>query len=139
MNGQAGLGDLPPVAPPPSPIDAHASAAGVRVPAEAGPANHRPEANVPFVSPLRSEATHTGSVAATATAELPPIAPADPLPTYHEPPDLELLATEQDDEPALPDEARSRAVQASEAPTAQVESQPDQILHVRFGGASSDR
>jgi hypothetical protein len=46
---------------------------------------------------------------------------------------------EADDEPALPDEARARAAVASQAPTSQLESQPDQVLHVRFGGATSDR
>jgi hypothetical protein len=44
-----------------------------------------------------------------------------------------------DDEPALPDEARARVAVAAEAPTSQLESQPDQVLHVRFGGASTDR
>ena len=64
-----------------------------------------------------------------AVASLPAIAPAEPIPTY---PDA-------DDEPALPDEARSREAQASAEPTTQVESQPDQVLHVRFGGAAPDR
>ena len=55
--------------------------------------------------------------------------------------DLRLDAglADRDEEPALPDEARARAASESAAPTNQVESQPDQILHVRFGGAASDR
>src|SRR5262249_52668956 len=60
---------------------------------------------------------------------------------YDEPADLAAVAGggATDDEPALPDEARSRVAIAAAAPTPQVESQPDQVLHVRFGGASSDR
>ena len=71
------------------------------------------------------------------------IAPAEPIPTYHEPPGLSDPGTggfaDRDEEPALPDEARARAASESAAPTSQVESQPDQILHVRFGGAAPDR
>jgi len=75
---------------------------------------------VPRVSPLRAEAV---------AAAMPPIEPAEPIPTY----------VGDDDEPALPDEARAREAQASAAPTPQIESQPDQVLHVRFGGAAPDR
>jgi hypothetical protein len=46
---------------------------------------------------------------------------------------------DREDEPALPDEARARAASESAAPTSQVESHPDQILHVRFGGGAPDR
>jgi DNA polymerase-3 subunit alpha len=95
---------------------------------------------VPRVSPLRAEAQggdHTGA------ASLPAIAPAEPISTYDEPSGFAAAfgpgSAESTDEPALPDEARARAAQASAAPTSQIESQPDQILHVRFGGASSDR
>jgi hypothetical protein len=91
---------------------------------------------VPRVSPLRAEARPGG--------DLPRIAPAEPIATYSEP--AGFAAADADDgpsgpseEPALPDEARARAAQASEAPTSQIESQPDQVLHVRFGGATSDR
>ncbi|MBA2718333.1 MAG: hypothetical protein H0U52_03675 [Chloroflexi bacterium] len=80
---------------------------------------------------------------AAGSSSLPAIAPAEPIATYDEP-DGFAAATgpgsiESNDEPALPDEARARAAQASAAPTSQVESQPDQVLHVRFGSASSDR
>jgi len=90
---------------------------------------------VPRVSPLRAEAQVGGG--------LPRIAPAEPISAYTEPaglaaPDGDDRA-EADDEPALPDEARARAAHASQAPTSQIESQPDQVLHVRFGGATSDR
>jgi len=90
---------------------------------------------VPRVSPLRADAQAGG--------ELPRIAPAEPIPTYSEPADLASTSgpasAEADDEPALPDEARTKAALASQAPTPQVESQSDQVLHVRFGGATSDR
>jgi len=93
---------------------------------------------VPRVSPLRADAQSTSA------SRLPPIAPAEPIPTYREPPGLTDANgdgdfTEWDDEPALPDEARARAAVESAAPTSQVESQPDQVLHVRFGGATPDR
>jgi hypothetical protein len=92
---------------------------------------------VPRVSPLRAEAREAG--------DLPRIVPAEPIPTYDEPAGFASAAGPTDgafgeaDEPALPDEARARVVQASQALTSQVESQPDQILHVRFGSATSDR
>ncbi|HET7702830.1 MAG TPA: hypothetical protein VFK35_05480, partial [Candidatus Limnocylindrales bacterium] len=97
---------------------------------------------VPRVSPLRADAVGATVPSATPGA-MPAIAPAEPIPTYDEPDGFAAAtangAAEPDDEPALPDEARARAAQASAAPTAQIESQPDQVLHVRFGGGSSDR
>jgi hypothetical protein len=92
------------------------------------------------VSPLRADA-RGGSATAPAAVELPAIVPGDPIPTYAEPESLSAAtgADEIPDEPALPDEARARAALASVAPTSQVESQPDQVLHVRFGGAAPDR
>jgi DNA polymerase-3 subunit alpha len=109
-----------------------------RSPAAAPPPQARPSEirpGVPRVSPLRADAQ--------VGADLPRIAPAEPIPTYAEPVGLTgpgtTGATEPDDEPALPDEARDRAAVASQAPTSQVETQPDQVLHVRFGGATSDR
>jgi len=84
------------------------------------PAADEVRPGVPRVSPLRAEAV---------AAEMPTIEPAEPIPTY----------LDDDDEPALPDEARAREAQASAAPTPQIESQPDQVLHVRFGGAAPDR
>src|SRR6185369_1814858 len=102
--------------------------------ATARPDEIRP--GVPRVSPLRAEARVGG--------DLPHIAPAEPISTYSEPVGFAAAgsedgSTEPSDEPALPDEARARAAEASQAPTSQIESQPDQILHVRFGGATSDR
>ncbi len=93
---------------------------------------------VPRVSPLRAEA-QGGDL--PRNSDLPRIAPAEPISTYSEPDGAASVGgrAESDDEPALPDEARARAAQASQAPTSQIESQPDQVLHVRFGGATSDR
>jgi hypothetical protein len=94
---------------------------------------------VPRVSPLRADA-QGGS---HGNGALPPIAPAEPISTYNEPPGLSNSGgggfPDRDDEPALPDEARARAASESAAPTSQLESQPDQILHVRFGGGAPDR
>jgi DNA polymerase-3 subunit alpha len=94
-----------------------------------GPDEIRP--GVPRVSPLRADAQ--------ASRALPAIAPAEPISTYAEPEGLSTGAREESDEPALPDEARARAASESAAPTSQIESRPDQILHVRFGGATTDR
>jgi hypothetical protein len=90
---------------------------------------------VPRVSPLRADVQPLG--------DLPRIAPAEPISTYGEPIGFGTAAEggppDADDEPALPDEARERVALASQAPTPQIESQPDQVLHVRFGGGTSDR
>jgi len=89
---------------------------------------------VPRVSPLRADARPA--------AGLPRIAPAEPIGTYAEPAGVAPTAVrgdDEDDEPPLPDEARARVAHESQAPTTQVESQPDQVLHVRFGGGASDR
>jgi len=97
---------------------------------------------VPRVSPLRTAAATTiASDGSSSVGGLPAIRPGAPVPTYAEPEGVAVPGSiaDADDEPALPDEARSRAVQASEAPTPQVESQPDQVLHVRFGGAAPER
>ena len=73
-------------------------------------------------------------------ASLPAVAPAEPIPTYLEPPDVERLAPDRDVEPALPDEARDRAAGAADAGTSPVDAAPGAILHVRFaGGAGTDR
>jgi hypothetical protein len=142
-----------------APVGVMAPSAGVpgdREPVPVGPGQPGPAAppgadrparpdeirpGVPRVSPLRAEARPREPVA-DADA-LPRIAPAEPIPTYDEPEGFAPVAgrglAEADLEPALPDEARARAAQASQAPTSQIESQPDQVLHVRFGGATSDR
>jgi hypothetical protein len=89
---------------------------------------------IPYVSPRRG-----GTVTDTPpTATLPPIAPAEPVSTY---PDIAGAGAspDADDEPPVPDEARSRIVAdaTAEAPT---DAGPGTILHVRFAGnAPSDR
>jgi hypothetical protein len=66
---------------------------------------------------------------------LPRIAPAEPVPTYVEPPDLATVAGvggELPDEPPLPDEARAVAAAAAQAPSRPVEAAPNAVLNVRF-------
>ncbi len=134
---------LPPVVSAPS---VAASLAGLRIVGRT-PGGRE----IPYVSRLRAEArpavaaaTAGATIAATAgpqaAGRLPPIAPADPVPTYHEPPGLDSLAPDRDVEPALPDEARDKAIDAAAAATPPVDASPTAILHVRFaGGAGTDR
>ena len=90
---------------------------------------------MPYVSPLRADAV--------AVPALPSIAPAEPVPTYPAagPSDAAgIPGSERDDEPALPDEARSRAVAAATAATTPLEfGGADHVVHVRFGGAPADQ
>jgi hypothetical protein len=82
---------------------------------------------VPIVSPLRAGA-----------ATLPAIAPAEPIPTHQETggPSQEG----EPDEPALPDEARSREAASAAAPTQPIGTNgAGRVLHVRFSGAPADR
>jgi hypothetical protein len=131
--GVAASGIAPVSAPPAAATRATAAAPEIAIEPSAREDEIRP--GVPRVSPLRAEAQAGGG--------LPRIAPAEPISTYSEPAGLAVPSNggrpEADDEPALPDEARARAAVASQAPTSQLESQPDQVLHVRFGGATSDR
>jgi DNA polymerase III subunit alpha len=66
-----------------------------------------------------------------AAPSVSPMRPAEPLPTYSEPPST-LAAGETPDEPALPDEARSRASAAAQAPSRPTEAAPGAVLNVRF-------
>jgi DNA polymerase-3 subunit alpha len=116
---------------------------GVQAPAPASPAvDGSPPVigrtaggrDIVYVSPLRAEAR------TTVAAELPSIAPGEPIPTYHEPPGLDALSPDRDLEPALPDEARTVAADTADAATPPVDASPDAILHVRFaGGAGTER
>ncbi|HVM64003.1 MAG TPA: OB-fold nucleic acid binding domain-containing protein, partial [Acidimicrobiales bacterium] len=64
---------------------------------------------------------------------LPRVAPAEPLPTYQEPPGLAGAAgADEPDEPPLPDEVRGQAAIAAQAPSRPVEAAPDAVLNVRF-------
>ena len=115
--------------------------AGVAAPVEAAAARW---CGVPSTDPVRlappAGIPHGASTPAAGTEALPAIAPAEPIPTYQEPPDVERLAPDRDVEPALPDEARDRAADAADAGTPPVDAAPDAILHVRFaGGAGTDR
>jgi hypothetical protein len=83
---------------------------------------------IPYVSPLRAEARPPGE-------PLPPIAPAEPIPTYQDTPSLERLGADRDIEPALPDETRNRVASAAGAATSPQDAAPGAILHVRFAGA----
>jgi DNA polymerase-3 subunit alpha len=67
---------------------------------------------------------------------LPRIAPAEPIATYVEPPDLSTVATAaggpEPEEPSLPDEAREVASAAAQAPSVPVEASESAVLNVRF-------
>jgi hypothetical protein len=73
---------------------------------------------------------------ADAGATLPRVAPAEPIPAYAEPPDLATAAAgdggPEPEEPPLPDEQRSLAAAAAQAPSAPVEAAPGAVLNVRF-------
>ena len=75
------------------------------------------------------------------TAELTGgIEPAEPMPTYNEPPGLSVGDGERDDEPPLPDEERRKANAATTAATTPLDAGPGGILHVRFNqDAATDR
>jgi DNA polymerase-3 subunit alpha len=110
-----------------------------RVPVAAGVSTQalgrRPD--IPYVSPLRGGVVPEAgplelpaAVAVASAPSLPSIAPAEPIATH----------AEADDEPALPDEARSRAAVEAGTSTAPVEiGDPGDVLHVRFGGAPAFR
>ena len=71
----------------------------------------------------------------TGVSTLPRIAPAEPVSTYGEVPGAPELA-EHDVEPALPDEARSRAAAEASAATDPIQSIPvGSALHIRFSAA----
>jgi len=78
----------------------------------------------PLVSPTRSD------------GGLPRIVPGVPVPTYMEGPASASLAPEGDDEPAVPDEARTTIVAAATA-DAPLDAGPETVLHVRFAAAAA--
>ena len=88
---------------------------------------------IPRVSPLRAEFQ-----ADAARAAFPPIAPAEPIPTYPER-RSDAEGGDDHDEPPLPDEARSRVAGAAEAITSPTDAGPGRVLHVRFRRAPADR
>ncbi len=71
---------------------------------------------------------------------LPPIAPAEPIPTYREPPGLAAATFDGGDEPPLPDEVRQRVAEDATASTAPTDAGIGHVLHVRFSTvAGTDR
>jgi hypothetical protein len=73
--------------------------------------------------------------ASPGVATLPSIAPAEPVATYPDAPG-EPGGADRDLEPALPDEARSRAAAEAASDTTPVEAiLPGSALHVRFASA----
>ena len=111
-------------------------AAPARAPAVAvgpgGPGLPTRRDDVPYVSPLRAGAADV--------AALPRIDPAEPIPTYAAESPSDAAERNQDDEPALPDEARAQEMAAASAETVPVEGTGiDRVLHVRFGGAPADQ
>ena len=90
------------------------------------------------MSPLRAGVIPEGGPLerpGPAVSTLPRIAPAEPVATYADAPgDPDLV--DHDIEPALPDEARSRAAAEASATTDPIEAAAiGSVLHVRFGGA----
>jgi DNA polymerase-3 subunit alpha len=90
---------------------------------------------------ITSAAITTAAIATAAIApDVAPIAPAEPVPTYFEPAGARSAAPDADEEPPLPDEARSRAVDAADAPTRPLDASPNGVLHVSFSSlAEQDR
>jgi hypothetical protein len=96
------------------------------------------------VSPVRDEVAGTAAALDPAS---PPLVPAEPIPTYFEPPDLASATAsaagdsrDEPDEPPLPDEARARAAAAAEAPSVPIEAAPGAVLNVQFAqDAGRDR
>jgi len=120
---------------PPAPTagTSHAPAAGApRAPATATTTASAPPRR--RVSPLRADALRD-----VADAPLPPIAPAEPIPTYVEPAASAGAGADGQEEPPLPDEARARAAGAAAAPTSALDALPGQVLHVRFARSAPDR
>ncbi|HEX5828453.1 MAG TPA: DNA polymerase III subunit alpha, partial [Candidatus Limnocylindrales bacterium] len=90
------------------------------------------------------------TTATSGHGSMPPIAPAEPIRTYAEPPGFasadatdvadEADGTSESEEPALPDEARAEASAAAQAPSTPVEAAPGATLNVRFAReAGSER
>jgi hypothetical protein len=95
-----------------------------------------PGAAVPPVSPLRAGARPEPDGA----SRLPAIRPADPIPTYAEPPGSVAADAEVPDAPPLPDEARAAAASEARAPSRPLEARAGGVLHVHFArSAGSDR
>ncbi|HEY3523041.1 MAG TPA: DNA polymerase III subunit alpha [Candidatus Limnocylindrales bacterium] len=152
-NGSNGNGSERPVAQPvPSPVAIPPLDEGWGGPPTGRPTvaamAPTPSVAVPWVSPLRAEARSSTADALgvlapsvprpAVSAALPPLSPAEPVPTYVEPDGLPIA--DEHDEPPLPEEARRAAADAAAAPTEPVDAAPDRVLHVRFArAAGTDR
>jgi hypothetical protein len=66
----------------------------------------------------------------------PAFSPAEPVPTYLEPPGAALADPDRDEEPPLPDEAGAPAARAAQSTTSPTAAGPTSVLHVRFAGAA---
>ena len=89
-------------------------------------------------------APRTAPVAVGPGPSAPPMRPAEPVPTYSEPPGVIPTdgegGREPSDEPPLPEEAGSLAAQAAQAPSQPTEAGAGAVLNVRFArGAGSER
>ncbi|MEA2609800.1 MAG: polymerase subunit alpha [Chloroflexota bacterium] len=84
-------------------------------------------AAIPFVSPRRASSEPV--------ADLPAIAPAEPIGAHVDLPGGVAVAEEHDDGPSVPDEARSQIVAGATADVP-VDAGPDTVLHVRFAGTA---
>jgi hypothetical protein len=136
-NGNGNGGGRPMVPVGPGPAVTIPAGVGPGVATSAGAAGTPGSPAVPYVSPRRAGAVSDARPAEPA-ATLPAIVPAEPVSTYPTTPAVGL-GSDADDEPAVPDEARSRIVAdaTADAPT---DAGPGTILHVRFAGnAPSDR
>ena len=84
---------------------------------------------IPRVSPLRGvELEGTIEVVLNARRPVAPEPRNEPL----EPSSVSAIATDHDEEPPLPDEARRQLVAAEEAPTAPIQAGPGQALQISF-------
>jgi hypothetical protein len=112
------------------------AASAVGVGADSRGSTATPTVGVPSVSPLRGAAR----AGPDDRAALPAIRPADPIPTYAEPPGFAAADADVPDEPALPDEARAAAASAAREPSRPLEAPAGGVLHVHFArSAGSDR
>ncbi len=130
---QAGNGDGHETRPAaPSEHDGEPVAVGPGRAVTAPDARQAPGSRPARVSPLRPDA-----IMDSAGSSLPPIRPAEPVPAYAEPPGVVGFHGD-DDEPALPDEARYAAAAAVAEPTRPLDAGPGRVLHVRFRGGSAE-
>jgi DNA polymerase-3 subunit alpha len=137
---------MPGSQPVPGPIAAYAAAGPIEANGHgavvSGTSQPDLAREIQYVSPLRGGVVPAAGPLRALTAarpvELPRIDPAESVPTYQA--DATVLAADRDEEPALPDEARSKVVTEAATSTTPVEaSGSGSVLHVRFGSAPAAR